>query len=251
VTMLVLMAVVFASASFIQGFAGFGFGIFAMALLPFVVDFKFGALVCTLVALGSLGATGWECRRQWRWRAVGPLLPGLLLSNVGGAEFFIWAKSDLLMGMLAVVVVFTGVRGLVQRENHGQAADTPIRPRWSTGLALGLVAGFLGATVNMPGPPVIVYAYARTGPSAARAFLAHLFLANLFMKITVFGVRGQWSWHILWVAAAMLPVAWLASHLGGVLHNRLPKHRLVRAANVILLLLGGMLLWMAVCPGSG
>ena len=246
-----LVAAVFASASFIQGFSGFGFGIFSMAVLPFVIEFKFGVLVCTLVGVAALGATAWELRRRLAWRAAAVFLPGLVVSNVVGAECFVRAATALLVGLLAVVVLFTGLRGMFQRESvcepspHEARRPGVIQPGWFWGTVLGLVAGFLGSVINMPGPPVIVYAYAVAAPGPARAFLVVIFIVNLVVKITAFAVRGLWTWPVLAVTAIMLPVAALGSALGGELHNRLPKARLVRVAHLILLALGLLLLWKA------
>jgi len=247
------MAAVFVIAGVIQGFSGFGFGIFSMSLLPLAIEIKFAALVCALVATAPLATNGWELRRRLPWRSVWPLLPGVLLASVGGAKFFRWATSPVLVALLAVVVLFTGLRGLFSRRSNaptdGEPSARPIRPGWFLGTLLGLVAGFLGAVINMPGPPLIIYAYVVAGPSAARAFLTVVFICVLSIRIVVFQVEGLWTWHTAGVAAVMVPVAALAAWLGGHIHHRLPKAMLVRVAHGVLVALAALLVAKAFDAG--
>jgi len=243
---------IFLGASLIQGLTGFGFGIFAVALLSLQLnDIPTAVAITSLVGFVVLGMTAWDLRRRIAWRRVLPLLPGIVLSIVVGTEFLKRAPQEVLFALLAAAVGFMSIRPLLLANGNGgpepgEPADgallDDVRPGWLGGTAIGLLAGFLGAAINMPGPPLIVYAYAVASPRPARSFLTAVFLVVATIRLPVFALRDVYSMKVLVISAWMLPVCAAGTMLGIVLHNRMPTRRLKQVCHVALLGLGLVLL---------
>jgi len=248
-----LAGAIFLGASLIQGLTGFGFGIFAVALLSLQInDIKVAVAVTSLVGFAVLGLTAWELRRRMVWRRVAPVLPGLLVSVIIGTEFLARAPQTALFALLAAAVAFMSLRSLLfckgnsgSEDEDAEDAAAPlddVRPGWLGGTAIGLLAGFLGAAINMPGPPLIVYAYAVASPRPARSFLTAVFLIVSTIRLPAFAFRGLYTPMVLATAAWMLPLVVIGTVAGIVLHNRLPTGRLAQVCHVALLGLGVVLL---------
>ena len=110
----------------------------------------------------------------------------------------------------------------------------------------GFVAGILGGTYGMNGPPLVIFgSLRRWSPEHFRATLQ-----GYFLPASLIGMAGYWL-DGLWVPAVTryfflsLPVALAAVLLGRGINQRMRAHTFIRYVHVGLLGVGMMLLMQA------
>lgn len=184
-----------AVASFVFGLTGFGIGLVALAILPFLLPPATVVPLITIFCGGFACVMSFQLRRDIQWSQLTYLLLGTLL----GTPFGVWVLNvcppTLLkrgIGAVLITVVLIEWYGAYPRHLAGRA--------W--GLAAGVLAGVLGGAIATPGPPVILYAVAQGWPPRLmKAMLQAFFLVNQAAILT-----NQW-----WVGLLDREVLWLAS----------------------------------------
>jgi uncharacterized membrane protein YfcA len=222
-----------------RGFTGFGT---ALVFLPVAAQYlpPFAAIL-TLTFMDVLSPLP-LLRRAWGDAGrvdLGRLLIGtVLLLPVGlwilgqvPQDVFRFGVSGLALGMLAALVL--GLR------YHGEVRAGMV-------YAIGAAAGFLGGTVGLPGPPVILFYMARPLPiQVIRAnTLLYLFGYDLLLMVGIAGFgRMELEWAVLGVFLAVPGM--LGSWIGGRLF-RPGYERIYRAAAYVVIgaaALSGLPIW--------
>jgi len=145
-----LAGVVLFAAAFVHGVAGFAFALLAVPLLVLLWPLR---EVVPLVALfgGTInGLLLLSLRRHFRLRRVLSLLLGAIPGILVGVIFLARAPERDLRLVLALLLVGYGIWGLWNPRPR-------IRLGEGWGYFFGFLAGALGAALNTPGPPVVVY----------------------------------------------------------------------------------------------
>ncbi len=206
----VVAAVLF--AAFTQGFAGFGFGILAMAQMSlFVPGMERASVVVSLVSLVVACATMAMDREAGRvdWKGYCLLAPGTLLGVPLGYRFLeAFGGSALFQAVFGVVLIGFGWNGLARPHLHRPA------PLWLAG-PMGLASGMISGAACSGGPPLVIYLYSRVAdPRMARSTLALLFAtSSLWRVVSVhFGPRPVdgpvLAWAGLLAVPAIVVAAW-------------------------------------------
>ncbi len=182
-------ACVVAAASLVQGLAGFGIGLVALAFLPFFMSPETAIVLMTVYTVVFSTAMFVPLRGDFSWGA--PTAPdarrapgnpwrssimGLLIGSVVGTPFGVWVLATLpasvlsrMIGAVLVVVVVLEWLRVYPERLHGRA--------WALGA--GLVAGVIGAAVGTPGPPVVLYMASQGwSPRTIKANLQAFFVVN-------------------------------------------------------------------------
>ncbi|MBR3615442.1 MAG: sulfite exporter TauE/SafE family protein [Bacteroidaceae bacterium] len=151
-TLLILFALS-ACAGFVQRVSGFGFGIFIMMFLPYIMPSYNEAVALSGILSGCTAMLiVVRNRRYIQWRAI----PVVLLSNIAVSYF--------------VIIYMGAVDGLVLRRCLGVAlmlvslyfiflegrTSMLFSSRWSQA-TVGALSGLMGSMFAMPGPPVVLY----------------------------------------------------------------------------------------------
>ena len=168
-TTFVLCALVVAGAQLIYATAGFGAGMFSIALLAMILP-DLGPAVATLYVLTFLTEV-WVLLHAWRQakaRLLLGLLPTTMLGMWLGTELLLLGNVAWLKRVLGVVVTAAGAWFLYDQRRRpgrpgtaaadGHQADSP-PPRGKRGwlsLPVGLAAGTLAGLFGTGGPPVIL-----------------------------------------------------------------------------------------------
>jgi uncharacterized membrane protein YfcA len=191
---LVAGACILASASFVFGLTGFGIGLVALSLLPFLLP------PTTVVPLIPLFGASFALVMtiQLRREVVLPRLGDLVIGTVLGTPLGVWGLATFppsllkrLIGVILITIVIIEWRRAYPRRLVGRY--------W--GLAAGGLAGLLGGAIATPGPPVILYVVAQGWPPRAlKATLQAFFLVNQSVILL-----GHW-----WAGLLTREVAWLA-----------------------------------------
>lgn len=147
----VAAALVFALANFVLGLVGFGNGLVAMALLPFLMSPVTAIIVLTIYTIVFAVVIFFPLRRDL---VLGPVLD-MLTGTLVGVPAGVWVLSTVpitalnrLIGSALVAIVLLEWAGLHPKRLTGRA--------W--GFGAGVLAGLVGGAIGTPGPPVIVYA---------------------------------------------------------------------------------------------
>jgi uncharacterized protein len=223
---------ILALASFVFGLAGFGLGLVALSLLPFLMPPTTAVPLVSMYSAAFALVMSIQLRHDIMFSHLAALLGGALVGTPVG----VWVLASLpaswlrrLIGLTLMGVVIIEWRGLYPRKVSGR--------HW--GVAAGVVSGLLGGAVGAPGPPVILYAAAQGwNPRAMKATLLGFFLANQMITLV-----GQWwagllTAQVAWLALVFAPPAMVGVALGMHLFNDVDHARVRRLVFALLFLLG-------------
>lgn len=147
----VLVAAITLAASYIQGATGFGFGIFAMILLPSILAYtEANVLSSILSSLSSLFVAILMFRKiHWR-NTIFPVV-GCLISTYLAVSI-IKTQSPKVLTLLLGVVLFA-----LSMYFFFFSDKIKIKPTWYAGLIAGVLSGIMSGMFSMGGPPVVIY----------------------------------------------------------------------------------------------
>lgn len=254
-TTFVLCALVVAGAQLIYATAGFGAGMFSIALLAMILP-DLGPAVATLYVLTFLTEV-WVLLHAWR-QAKARLLLGLLPTTIVGmwlgTELLLLGNMAWLKRVLGLVVATAGAWFMYdQRRRPGEpgkpgpaldgAETRPRRDRkaWLS-LPVGLVAGTLAGLFGTGGPPVILLLKGyRLDKGAFRATLLWFFLLMSVFRGATYLRAGVLSADEIAAAVWLLPASVVGTVLGMVAHRRLSERHFAAAVSVLLVILGVLL----------
>ena len=141
-------------ASFIQRTIGFGFGIFIMTALPFLMP-SYGEAVTLsgLLALTSSSVAMYKYRKHVTWKRLLPILAAFLV--VSTAAIFMLKKIEgttmrKILGLVLILIslYFSFLKDKIQKL---------VRPGIKYQVGTGIVSGAMGGLFGMQGPPVVLY----------------------------------------------------------------------------------------------
>jgi uncharacterized membrane protein YfcA len=228
-------------AGIVRGFAGFGT---AMIYLPFagLVLSPFAALTTLIVK--DLVAPLMHVPRAMRegqprdlfWLLAGAVIflpTGVWVLSQVDANVFRWGVSLVTFAVLALLILGIRYAGPITR---------PLK------LGAGAVGGFLGGSVGLPGPPVILLYMASTLPAATvRATLTlYLILADVLM-LGVLGWNGFIVPAAVLLGATMILPYLLGNWLGAALFR--PEHELLYRRIAYVIIAGSAIMGLPIWRG--
>ena len=151
-----LLALVFAAlflGGLVKGTVGVGLPLVVVSLLGSFLNPK---LAVVLVALPVVVANVWQCVRSGvaieAFRRFWPLIFFFVVFTWVGAQLLASMRTDLLLGVLGMIVVCFSLLTLVQ-------PDFRLTPRYErvAGPGVGVFAGLLNGVSTVNGPPLIMY----------------------------------------------------------------------------------------------
>ena len=210
---IVLVTLVVAAGTTVQGTVGFGAALVAAPLLvliePTLVP---GPISVGAIAFGFLmltretGAAHWEAIR---WPAIG-LLPGAIVGAVIVASLADRDQLTIFSATMVLVAVALSLGGLHPRRRPPQL------------LAGGAASGFMATSVGIGGPPVALFFQHASG-SEIRGALARFFILSSAAAITLLAVVGRFGWHELGEGLLLVPGAACGFLLSGRLVGRFDR----------------------------
>ncbi|PLC11651.1 permease [Kocuria flava] len=231
---LLIVALVVAVASCLQGTIGFGLGMLSapvVALLdPTLLP---GSLVLLAGALTVLGVL--RDRTAIDFRGTGWALLGRVPGTVAGALLVAALPPRVLaLALAATVLAAVGLSALGWRP----------RPRPATVAVAGAASGLMGTATSIGGPPMALVWHG-TSRARMRGTMSAFFLAGAVMSLVALLAVGSLDGRTLRFAAVLLPAMVLGFALSGVVNSRIDK-RVVRALGMTASALGaGLVLLQA------
>lgn len=139
-------------ASFIQRTIGFGFGIFIMTMLPFLMPSYCEATALSgLLALTTAMITVIRMHRYITWKRQIPILTAFIIVSVAAVSILSKMEDQLLRKILGVVLVAISLYFAFFSRR------VKLRPTLPMQIGAGTVSGLMGGFFGMQGPPAVLY----------------------------------------------------------------------------------------------
>jgi len=192
-----LLGIVLACAGFVQGYAGFGFGLVSMSLMPMFLTVKQAAVISTAFTLFSTVVTFTRHYRDYNWRRGGVFLASVCIGLSFGVLLLARSSEALLVRMLGgLMVVYAGREFLLPRSKD------KFPEHWT--VPLGLFSGAMSGAFNLGGVPGAAYAYAQPwSRGQIMGFLQVMITIGCVLRLVFYGNAGLFS-GISWSRAAWL-----------------------------------------------
>jgi len=155
-TLLILLIFAF-GAAFVQRVSGFGFGIFIMTVLPYIMP-SFGEAT-TLSGLLASVTSILIVIKTWRhinWRTLIPILLTFLIVSFFAVQFVAITSDSSLKKILGIMLIIASAYFFFFSER------IKLRPTLPIQLSMGTLSGIMGGLFGMQGPPAVLYFLAST-----------------------------------------------------------------------------------------
>lgn len=167
-------------ASFIQRVTGFGFGIFIMTVLPFLMPSYGEATTLSGVLAGT--ASLFVMIKHWKlivWKRQLPILITFIIVSFFAIQFVSYVEDSYLKKILGITLIILSIYFLFFSEKIS------IKPTLTTQISMGGLSGIMGGLFAMQGPPAVLYFIAseREKEQYMAMTQTYFFFGNLFMTI--------------------------------------------------------------------
>lgn len=225
------------------GFAGIG--VVAVPMMTLAVSPVMAASVILPILLVQDVVSVWSFRKTWDKGILVLMLPAAAVGIVlGWALAALVDESAVRLAVGAISVVFALQR--LWAERALKAADEieagPARP-WF-GVLCGATAGFTSQIAHAGGPPFQIYALPRGLPRDVFIGTSAIFFGVVnWMKVPAYLALGQLTPQALATAGVLLPLAIASTWAGVWLVRRVPAEGFYKLIYVLLVLVGGKLMF--------
>jgi hypothetical protein len=224
------------------GFAGMG--ALSLPLIALTISPVRAAAILLPVLIVQDVVGVWAFRRDWDGHVLGWMLPGAVAGIALGYFFAASVSSDAVLGAVGAVSILFGLYRLWV-ERRGGVPPVSRSPGW-VGSLFGMASGFTSQIAHAGQPPFQLWVLPRRLPRDVLVGTTAIFFAAVnWIKVPAYIALGQFTRANLTIAAFLVPVA-IASTLAGVwLVRRVPPERFYSAIYVLMIAVGGKLVWDA------
>jgi len=223
------------------GFAGLG--VLSMPLISMTIPPVQAAAITLPILMVQDAVSVWAYRRTWDRTNLKILLPG---AGLGILVAFLFAAqvpdAAVALALGTISVVFALRRFIGGRATTPPPAD--FRPDRPQGWFWGAVAGFTSMIAHAGGPPFQIYVMPQQLPRDIFVGTGVMFFAAVnLIKVAPYLALGQFSRENLMTSLVLFPLAIASTWAGVWLVRRVSGDRFYDIVYVLLLLLGGKLMW--------
>ena len=204
-------------ASFIQRTTGFGFGIFIMTMLPFLLpSYGEATTLSGLLAITTSAAIVWRLRSYVTWQRLWPILLTFIIVSTVAIFALTRIEDHILRRILGVALILISIYFML----FSTRIKLPTTKKVQVGA--GTLSGLMGGFFGMQGPPAVLY-FIQSEPTKEH-YMAMAQTYFLIGNVMMTGVRAYNGFFTTTVAVDYL------YGLGGVIQTYpqpyLPLHRL-------------------------
>ena len=139
-------------ASFVQRTTGFGFGIFIMTMLPFLMPSYVEATTLSgLLAITTSAVIAWRLRQYVSWQRLWPILITFIVVSTIAIFALTRIEDHVLKQVLGVALIVISIYFAL----FSQKIKLPTTKRVQ--VAAGTLSGLMGGFFGMQGPPAVLY----------------------------------------------------------------------------------------------
>lgn len=222
------------------GFAGLG--VLGMPLMALTIPPVQAAAITLPILMVQDAFSVWVYRRDWDGTNLRILLPGAVLGIL--AAYLLAARVpdaavSLVLGLISVVFA---LRRFLARA--GAVAAPATRPSRPSGWFWGAVAGFTSMIAHAGGPPFQIYVLPQKLPRDLFVGTGVVFFALVnLIKVPPYLALGQLTAESLATSLVLFPLAIVSTLAGVWLVRRVSGERFYDIVYLLLLLLGGKLIY--------
>jgi len=141
-----------AGASLVQRTTGFGFGIFIMTMLPFLMNsYAEATTLSGLLALTTSIIAAWKYRRMVTWKRLIPILSAFLIISTLSICLLARIDDSTLRKILGAVLIAVSIYFSFFSRRIRFGTTFPYQ------IGAGTVSGAMGGFFGMHGPPAVLY----------------------------------------------------------------------------------------------
>lgn len=228
------------------GFAGMG--ALSLPLLALAIDPVCAAAITLPILILQDVVSVWAFRRTVDWRLLGWMLPGSVAGIALGYGFAASVPPVLVLAAVGAISILFGAYRL-WAARHAVPGGAARWPEW-VGSLFGVASGFTSQIAHAGQPPFQLWVLPRNLPrDRLVGTTAIFFAATNWVKVPAYWALGQFTRANLLTSAVLFPLA-LASTLAGVwLVRQVSPARFYTAIYVLMIAVGGALLWEAWVKG--
>lgn len=217
ITLILLLFLFSTGASFVQRVSGFGFGIFIMTVLPYLLP-SYGEAT-TLSGMLSLTQSLFIFATHYKyvnWKRLLPMLITFLVVSFFAVRFVAEAADTHLKLLLGIILIIMSLYFLFFNGKF------KIEPTLKLEISLGTLSGAMGGLFGMQGPPAVVFYLAseKDKDHYLGMLQAYFLIGNAVMTLyrSRFGLLTEsvaWGWVY---AVAGIP---LGGYIGKIVFDKL------------------------------
>lgn len=139
-------------ASFIQRTTGFGFGIFIMTMLPFLMpSYGEATALSGLLALTTSALISFRMKKYITWKRLLPILLTFIIISSGAICLLARIQDQTLRKILGVALIITALYFSFFSRKIKLKTTLPYQ------IGAGALSGIMGGFFGMQGPPAVLY----------------------------------------------------------------------------------------------
>ena len=172
-TQIILLSLAAMGAAFVQRVSGFGFGIFIMTILPYLMP-SYGEATTLSGMLAGITSLTIVVRhyRHLVWSKLAAILATFLVISFFAVEFVSFAGGTIMRYCLGVVLILASIWFLFL------AKRVTLPCGKISQIGLGTLSGIMGGLFGMQGPPAVLYFV-----NAAKTKEEYLVMAQMYFLI--------------------------------------------------------------------
>lgn len=224
IIIMVMILVLSCAGSFIQRVCGFGFGIFIMTALPYLMpSYPEATALSGLLSLIQSGVVLCTIWKHLRFRNLIGIFVVFCIFSFLAIKYVGSAGDGILKILLGIVLIALGGYFLFF------SRKVKIEPKAKWQLVLGSLSGTMGGLFGMHGPAAVVYFLSceKTKESYLAVCQAYFVVTNLYMSIFR-GQNGFMTSDVFYGLLWALPGIGIGVWLGKKVFDRIPQERLKR-----------------------
>lgn len=171
--------------AFVQRVSGFGFGIFAMTLLPYALP-TYGEATTLSSMLASVTSSIIVVRlyKLIDWKKLLPILLTFLVVSYFSIIFVASASDGFLKKILGAILILVSIYFFFFSNK------VKLKPTLSVQIGMGVISGVMGGLFSMQGPPAVLYFLACTDKKEEYLVLAQTYFVMGNLMMTLFRVQN-------------------------------------------------------------
>lgn len=166
------------AGAFVLRVCGFGFGVFTMAWLPYLLP-SYGEATTLSGILAMLGSimVAVKHRKDIDWRKLTPILITFIVTSCASIHFVSIADDGLLKRILGAMLIAASIWFLIISKR------VKVKPTLPVQITTGTISGIMGGLFAMHGPAAVLYflACSKEKNEYVALTMSYLLLGNIMM----------------------------------------------------------------------
>ena len=231
-------------ASFVQRTTGFGFGIFIMTMLPFLLpSYGEATTLSGLLAITTSAVIVWKLRGFITWKRLWPILLTFIIVSTIAIFALTRIEDHILKQILGVALILISIYFAV----FSQKIKLPTTKKVQVGA--GTMSGLMGGFFGMQGPPAVLY-FIQSEPTKEHymAMAQTYFLIGNVMMTFVRAYNGFLTTTVLTDYCFGIGGVILGTSLGAYVFKHIPNH-IFRYIVYAYIAVSGVIILLSSCHG--